>query len=92
MDLPEGIACPFPSAVGTIFKGRGWVISDIVGRGDWLGKLANPKLKTTVLQFMLEVPWPCTIFFVHMRIFYFVSKFEMIGMLLNIVHRQVQES
>ena len=45
MDLPEGIACPFPSAVGTIFKGRGWVISDIVGRGDWLGKLANTKVE-----------------------------------------------
>ena len=45
MDLPEGIACPFPSAMGTIFKGRGWVISDIVGRGDWLGKLANTKVE-----------------------------------------------
>ena len=45
MDLPEGIACPFPSAMETIFKGRGWVISDIVGRGDWLGKLANTKVE-----------------------------------------------
>ena len=26
-----------------------------------------------------------------MRIFYFVSKFEMIGMLLNIVHGQVRK-
>ena len=45
MDLPEGIACPFPSAVGPIFKGRGWVISDIVCRGDWLGKPANTKVE-----------------------------------------------
>ena len=30
-------------------------------RGDWLGKPANIKLKTTVLKFMLEAPWPCTV-------------------------------
>ena len=36
MDLLEGIACPIPSAVGQIFEERGWVISDIVSRGEWL--------------------------------------------------------
>ena len=44
---------------------------------------------------MLEVPWPRAQSFLFtnlMPIFYFVSKFEMIGMLLNIAHRQVQES
>ena len=45
MDLPEGIACPFPSAVGPIFEGRGWVISDIVSRGDWLWKPVNTKVE-----------------------------------------------
>ena len=44
MDLPEGIACPFPSVVGPIFEGKGWVISDIVSRGDWLWKPCTSSL------------------------------------------------
>ena len=93
MDLPEGIACPFPSAVGTIFKGRGWVISDIVGRGDWLGKLANTKVENNGASVYVVPDRAQSFLYTNlMRIFYFVSKFEMIGMLLNIVHRQVQES
>ena len=63
MDLSEGIACPFPSAVGPIFEGRGWVISDIVSRGDWYESRQTSKLKTAVLQFMVEAPWPYTILY-----------------------------
>ena len=90
MDLPEGIACPFPSAMGTIFKGRGWVISDIVGRKT--GKHQSWKQRCFSLCWKFPDRAQSFLYTNLMRIFYFVSKFEMIGMLLNIVHRQVQES
>ena len=49
---------------------------------------------------LLEAPWPCTtaLCFVHKltelinAMFLLVSKFKMIGMLLNVVHGQVQNS
>ena len=40
-------------------------------------------MKTTV-----EVPWPCAI----NAVFFFVSKFKMIGMLMNVVYGLVQKS
>ena len=59
-------------------------------------------IKTTVLQFMLEAPWRCTILCFPCRQyklrrdkFYWsvwVSKIKMMGMLLNVVHRQVHKN
>lgn len=71
---------------------------DIFSKGEQTN-IRTSKIKTTLLQFMLEVPWRCTI---HCFLFtncdwmnwgdvLFVSKMKKIGMLLNVVYRQVHK-
>lgn len=71
---------------------------DIFSKGERTN-IRTSKIKTTLLQFMLEVPWRCTI---HCFLFtncdwmnwgdvLFVSKMKKIGMLLNVVYRQVHK-
>ena len=71
---------------------------DIFSKGERTN-IRTSKIKTTLLQFMLEAPWRCTI---HCFLFtncdwmnwgdvLFVSKMKKIGMLLNVVYRQVHK-
>ena len=71
---------------------------DIFSKGEQTN-IRTSKIKTTLLQFMLEAPWRCTI---HCFLFtncdwmnwgdvLFVSKMKKIGMLLNVVYRQVHK-
>ena len=74
----------------------------IVGRGDWLGKPANIKSENNgavvYVGSSLTVHNPLTMFlFTNCdkkinAMFLLVSKFKMIGMVLNVVHGQVQKS
>ena len=67
-------------------------VSTIVSTGDWLGKPANIKVENNgaavYVGSSLIVQNP--LFFNAM--FLLVSKFKLIGMLLNVVHCQVQKS
>ena len=77
------------------------MLHTIVSRGDWLGKPANIKVENdgVVVYVGSSLTVPNPLFSVHKimteqinAMFLLVSKFKMIGMLLNVVHGYVQKS
>ena len=69
---------------------------NIVSKGDWLGKLANIEVDNNgaVVCIGSSLTMHDPLFFIYKLWLnkLMVSKFKMIGMLLKVVHSQVQKS
>ena len=69
---------------------------NIVSKGDWLGKLANIEVDNNgaVVYIGSSLTMHDPLFFIYKLWLnkLMVSKFKMIGMLLKVVHSQVQKS